>query len=84
LSAKIIFNTHIFLCDCHNKSIDQWEFSKSNFYVQDRHLMPSVISVTTNAILERMDDISASYARLTAKYGIDTSTKSGLGKLVKF
>ncbi|MEM0994422.1 MAG: type IV pili methyl-accepting chemotaxis transducer N-terminal domain-containing protein [Bacteroidota bacterium] len=66
-----------------NKSIDEWEFSKSTLYVKDRHLMPAVMMVTTTAILERMDDITNLYAELTSKNS-QKNAKFNLGTLVKF
>lgn len=66
-----------------NKSVDEWEFSKSNFYVRDTRLMPSVVTVTTNSIMKRMDDITTLYADLTSKKR-NKDSKFNLGSIVKF
>ncbi|MEN0046338.1 MAG: type IV pili methyl-accepting chemotaxis transducer N-terminal domain-containing protein [Bacteroidota bacterium] len=66
-----------------NKSVDEWEFSKNNFYVRDTRLMPSVVTVTTNSIMKRMDDITTLYADLTSKER-NKNSKFNIGSIVKF
>lgn len=47
-----------------NNVITQWEFSKSTFEVKSSKMLPSVITVTTNSMLRKMEEITGLYARL--------------------
>lgn len=45
----------------------QWDFSKMTFDVKKSRLMPSVISVTTNSMLKKMNDITGMYSSVFDK-----------------
>ncbi len=42
----------------------QWEFSKKNFDISSGNLMPSLIFVTTNSILKKMNKVVALYQKV--------------------
>lgn len=45
----------------------QWDFSKMTFDVKRGRLMPSVITVTANSILKKMNNITGMYAKVADK-----------------
>lgn len=58
-----------------NDAITQWEFSKNTFNVGTNKMMPSIITVTTNSILEKMDDITNLYAKITDENNLASSRR---------
>lgn len=46
------------------KVASQWDFSKMTFDVKNANLMPSVIAVTTNSILKKMNTITGMYSQV--------------------
>ncbi|MEM1121051.1 MAG: type IV pili methyl-accepting chemotaxis transducer N-terminal domain-containing protein [Bacteroidota bacterium] len=53
----------------------QWDFSKMTFDVKRGRLMPSVITVTANSMLKKMNNITGMYAKV-ADNGNSASTKT--------
>jgi len=45
----------------------QWDFSKMTFDVKNGRLMPSVITVTANSMLKKMNNITSMYANVVDK-----------------
>ena len=46
------------------RASSQWDFSKMTFDVKKGRLMPSVITVTANSILKKMNDITLMYTKV--------------------